>query len=212
MSLSVKVSNGGGGGNFEVPPADNHPAVCVAVIDLGTQTQQKYQSQEMEQVHKVFICWELVDQKMAAIARNFVIGCDYRLSMHEKAKLRKQLESWRGVKFAENEEVDLKSLVGKKCLLSVVHNTNTDGTKTYANVDNVTKLHKDIKCPQGLIKKPVYYEVGEGEIPQEEWLPRVGGVVVKDVIERSAEFRRGKQAAPAAAAPAAPEVEEEAPF
>lgn len=48
-----------GGGNYEKPPPGNHPAVCVAIIDMGTQ-KQEYQG-NVTFAHRAYFVWELVE-------------------------------------------------------------------------------------------------------------------------------------------------------
>ena len=58
MSIIVKDQ---GGGDFQIPKAGLHNAVCTAVFDLGMQ--QGYQGQMQ---HKVGICWEL-DERITVV-------------------------------------------------------------------------------------------------------------------------------------------------
>lgn len=131
-------------GDFEMAPEGAHVAVCYRVIDLGTQeTNFKGQTKK---THQILISWELVDELMAD-GRPFSIGRKYTYSSHEKSNLRKDLESWRGVKFTDAEmgEFDIGKLVGAPCMLSVVHNENNGNV--YANVGSLMRLPKGTKAP-----------------------------------------------------------------
>src|SRR5579859_3411511 len=114
------------GGDFEIPPAGNHPAVLIAMIDLGTHTED-FQGKQTE-AHKVFLVWELTEEKCAGYNRNHVIGRDYTLSLHEKAGLRKMLEGWRGRKYNTGEEINVSKVLGQPCFLNVSHKTKEDRT------------------------------------------------------------------------------------
>jgi hypothetical protein len=62
--------------------------------------------------------------------------------LHEKARLRKDLESWRGRAFtdAELKNFDLEVLIGANCLLNVVQSSKNGST--YANVSAVMPIKK----------------------------------------------------------------------
>lgn len=136
-----------GGGDFELAPIGTHLAVCYRVVDLGTQ-ETTFDGQT-KHAHKVLLCWELPDEKMSD-GRPFIIQSRYTWSMHEKANLRKHLEAWRGVAFSEKDfgkgGFDIKNILGKPCILTVVHAEHTG--KTYANVAGVGKLMKGQTSPQ----------------------------------------------------------------
>src|SRR5262245_51935946 len=107
------------GGDFTPPPAGTHAAICYRLVDLGTQMGE-YKGQPKEQ-HKIVVSWELVDENMDD-GKPFSIHQRYTFSLHEKAKLRADLESWRGRTFTEEElnAFDLENLLGKPCLVSIV--------------------------------------------------------------------------------------------
>ena len=70
--------------------------------------------------------------------------------MNEKATLRKHLESWRGKGFTPDDfsgpgRFDIKNIVGKACMLSVVHATK-DGN-TYSNIAGIAAMPKGMKAP-----------------------------------------------------------------
>lgn len=137
------------GGDFAPPPAGTHVAVCYRLIDLGTQKTEFQGETKMQR--KIMLSWELPDERMDD-GRPFTISKRYTLSSHEKATLRKDLEAWRGRAFTEAEldpgnpaGFNIKNILGKGCLLSIVHNAK-DG-KTYANVASLSKLLKGQNPP-----------------------------------------------------------------
>lgn len=121
-----------GGGDFAPVPEGTHRAVCIQIVDMGTQPTN------FGDKRQVRIAWE-VDELMED-GRPFLASKLYTLSLHEKATLRKDLESWRGAKYGEDEEVDIAAGAGKTCMLSIVHDTK--GEKTYSNVAAVLKPPK----------------------------------------------------------------------
>ena len=136
-----------GGGDFTPPPAGTHIAICYRVIDLGTQ-KIEWQGSAKEQ-HKVLLSWELPGELMED-GRPFTISKRYTLSSHEKSTLRKDLEAWRGKAFTDADfgpgGFDIASIIGKACLLSIVH-TEKDG-KTYANINSLSRLAKGMEAPE----------------------------------------------------------------
>lgn len=140
---------------FELPPEGNHLATCYRVIDLGTQI-SSFNNKEQ---HKIMIGWELPDELMAS-GKPFTISQRFTLSSHEKATLRKTLESWRGRPYKDNEMegIDLSKLIGQPCMLQVSHATR-DG-KNYANVAAVTALPKGF-AGKSLINPPQHFDLSD---------------------------------------------------
>lgn len=136
------------GTDYKPIDAGNYAATCIRVIDLGTQT-HNYQGEE-KSARKVRIFWEVpeVTVEWEGVERPATISATYTASLHEKANLRKVLESWRGRSFTADElkGFDTKNVLGAACLLNVVH-TEKDG-RTYANVAGVTPLIKGMQKPE----------------------------------------------------------------
>ena len=130
------------GGSFELCPPGNHVAICYGVVDIGTQERQYRDGPKMER--RVRIMWEIPEEQMSD-GRPFAVNREYKLSGHEKSNLRKHLDSWRGKKFSDEdfEKFDMKMLLGKGCMLQVVHNES--GDRTYANIETVGSLPKGMK-------------------------------------------------------------------
>lgn len=136
------------GSDYKPIEAGNYAATCIRVIDLGTQT-TNYQGEE-KSARKVRIFWEIpeVMTEWEGQQRPATISSTYTASLHEKANMRKVLESWRGRSFTPDElkGFDTKNVLGAACLLNIVH-TEKDG-KTYANVAGVTPLIKGMPKPE----------------------------------------------------------------
>lgn len=126
------------GGNFTPAPEGTHNSVCVDVVDLGL-LEVKWNAETKIQ-HKIKIVWQIEEDQ--ADGKPFHVSKRYTLSLHEKAALRKDLESWRGRSFTEEElkGFDVENVIGVACILNVVHNA-TSGT-IYANVAAIMKLPK----------------------------------------------------------------------
>lgn len=140
--MGLKVSDSGGG-NFTPAPAGTHAAICVQVIDLGTQYSEYYKKSNP----KVLLGFELPDERNDE-DEPFLVWTRYTASLGEKAKLRQHLAAWRGRDFTpdELEGFELKNVLGKPCMLSITH--RADGNKTYADVQSVMKLPKNMPPPE----------------------------------------------------------------
>jgi hypothetical protein len=139
------------GGSFSPPPAGTFPAVCYRIIDLGTQ-QTTWQGKP-KKAHKVLISWELHDpEAMTEDGKPMSVHQQYTWSMHEKSRLRHDLESWRGKAFSDADfgpgGFDVKKLLGVPCFLGIVHDTK-DGT-TYANISAISGLPKNFDKPKAV--------------------------------------------------------------
>ena len=126
-----------------IVPAGTHPAICVGVIDCGTQ-HWEYMGED-KQGHKVRLQWELPNEETwtgdDGVEHARTISTEYTASLHEKSNLRKALVGWRSRDFTEDELAgfDLTSVLGKPCMLSIIHKTKATGGQ-YAKVDNVSVL------------------------------------------------------------------------
>jgi hypothetical protein len=132
------------GPTFTPAPAGAHASICVDVIDKGV-LEVTYQGKTKQQ-HKIDIVWQIGEDMDDG--RPFRVQKRYTLSLHEKAALRKDLESWRGRAFAEAEleGFDVESIVGVACLLNVIHKLSGGGLP-YANVSTVMRLPKGMDAP-----------------------------------------------------------------
>jgi len=113
-------------------PEGLHAGVCVDVVNLGI-VQGAYGAK-----HKVRLVWQL-DARDDASGRRHDVARVYTLSLHERAALRKDLESWRGRKFTDREldaGFDLEKLVGVNAQVQVTQDLSDDGA-CYANVTTV---------------------------------------------------------------------------
>lgn len=145
-----------GGGDFEIVPAGVYLARCFKMIDIGTQPAKQVGGKVFKASHKVILYWELLDEderdpKDEPIrmddGRPFTVSKEYTLSMNEKANLRQDLDSWRGVPFSAEEakEFDVTNLLDKSCKIQVVHQKSKDGKKTYAHVDSIMTTRKKLE-------------------------------------------------------------------
>jgi hypothetical protein len=133
--------------NYTPPPAGMHIARCYRLIDLGTQP-KSYQGKPTGEARKVMASWELLGDERMDDGKPFTISKSWFLSLHEKAALRKDLESWRGRPFTIEEEAsfDVSKLLGAYCLLNVVQEQGNDGS-LYTQIKAITPLIKGMPKP-----------------------------------------------------------------
>jgi len=141
------------GGDFIQVEPGTYVARCYSMIEIGT-VETEYLG-EKKKSHKVNITWELPTE--TAIFHEdrgpepFVVSKTYTLSMHEKSNLRKDLESWRGKGYTEEEakRFDITKLIGQPCILSVIHQPGkADPSKNYVVISSISKLMKGQECPE----------------------------------------------------------------
>lgn len=159
MALTYKT--GGGGADFAPLPAGTYIGICDMVVDVGVQPGSGMYPKPKRQV---FIRWEFPAERVdferdgKKQSGPAVLGKTYTASMNEKATLRHDLESWRGMAFTDEqaEAFDVASILGKPCMINVTHTQK--GDKTYANVTSVGKLMKGVDA-KTLIPEitPIYY-------------------------------------------------------
>lgn len=138
---------------FEILEAGSHAAICTQIIDIGLQ-ESDYQGERKIQpklklrfeVPAERVTWKDKDGNEHEGAK--VIWGTYTASLNEKAKLRAHLESWRGRAFTEDElnGFDIENVLGKPCLLTVVHKESNG--RTYANIAGIGKLPKGMETPK----------------------------------------------------------------
>ena len=129
--------------NYTPAPAGTPAAVCIDVVDLGELKVEFGGEAKMR--HKVRIVWQI--DAYREDGKPFYVSKRYTHSLHEKASLRKDLESWlgRALTAQELEGFDLESLLSSACLLNIIHE-NKNG-QTYANVASIMPLPKSMAAP-----------------------------------------------------------------
>jgi hypothetical protein len=135
MAITVSAN---GGGDYTPAPAGVHQAVCCDVVDLGL-VETEWQGSRSTK-HKVRLVWQI--DALMDDGRPYTVSSRYTASLHEKSRLRADLQSWRGRPFTAEElaAFDLEKLLGAGCLLNIVH-TARNG-RSYADIVAIMPLPK----------------------------------------------------------------------
>ncbi len=188
------VASDSGGGNFKRVPSGVHIGRCYSLIDLGTQLSSGQYGEKLQ--HKIRVAWELFgeDEEGKPLTVDFdgkempmTISKSYTLSLSEKASLRKDLQSWRGREFTDEEAkgFDISKLIGAYCMVNVT--TSETNGKTYSNVANLTPLPTALKASK---PAPVHDTV-MFDLDNPDWAVfDTFHDKLKDAIKRSPEFAK----------------------
>jgi hypothetical protein len=98
--------------------------------------------------------------------------------------------------------VDLAKLLGRPCLLNVVHvPSKKDAQKIYANIASASQPDPRL-MPAAPQVKPFAWEIGMPDpVPEADWLPWSMGSKVPDLIRTSQEWEAAHGPAPAGQPP-----------
>ncbi len=166
MSLTVEEGSKGGG-NYERPEVGMHVARCYGIVDLGTHDNTHPQAPTGAKTRKVMLFFELVNELMED-GRPFVVNKRYTASLNEKSILRKELESWRGKAFT-NEELagfNLKNILNAPGMVNLVAKENKKKPDDpYINIASITPLVKGMEA-KATENEPFAFEIEELNDPK----------------------------------------------
>lgn len=186
MSLTVNANTTG---SIKPISEGTHLAVCNMLIDLGLQYNETYKNSS----RKILIGWEIPDEPIELDdgVHGRTISKRYTASLNEAANLRQDLSAWRGRDFTPEElaAFDLRTIVGKSCLINVIHKES--GGKTYANIQNIMALPRGMEKGT-LTEQPIIFDLDNDPLETIEQLPRW----IADIIKKSATYEE-RIAAPA---------------
>jgi hypothetical protein len=172
------IARDGGGKAFDPVPEGTFNAVCYSVIDLGTRLDDGGGGKWVpKKKHEIQISWEIPSERILLEKNGQTVDLPrsvhktYTLSLHEKAVLRKELQTWRGRAFTKEElsGFDIKNLLGKSCLLQIIHSKK--GDITYANVSAVIAYPKGTE-PLKLENPEKFYSLEDHRDVLPEGLPQ----------------------------------------
>ena len=109
--------------NYKQIDAGTYQAVCVELLDIGLRESNTFDKAGVingtTEKAKICIVWELTETREDG--KRFVFCKEYVNSLHEKATLRKDLNSWRGVPFSAEElkGFDLEKVINTNCMVNI---------------------------------------------------------------------------------------------
>jgi hypothetical protein len=122
-------------------PAGTHHAVCYGIIAVGTQPSEKFTPRQ-----KIIVCFEIPSERITIKDQDLPRGISkrYTLSLNEKSSLRKDLQSWRGKPFTQEElnGFDVSKVIGSNCLISVLHSDRAGAV--YADISGISALPRQM--------------------------------------------------------------------
>jgi hypothetical protein len=122
-------------------PAGTHHAVCYGIIAVGTQPSEKFTPRQ-----KIVVCFEIPSERITIKDQDLPRGISkrYTLSLNEKSSLRKDLQSWRGKPFTQEElnGFDVSKVIGSNCLISVLHSDRAGAV--YADISGISALPRQM--------------------------------------------------------------------
>ena len=151
----------------ELIPEGTHAAICVQLIDVGTQ--KMVWKERVDFVRRIRLAWEFpeitrefTDDEGETKTAPAMLGRELSLSLGKRSALRGILGTW-GVLKAVEEGVGLGLLLGLPALLTVEH-VEKDG-KTYDNIVGVSGLPQGFSVPEP-VNEPLMLHMGSAENPQ----------------------------------------------
>ncbi|MGO7756843.1 phage replication initiation protein, NGO0469 family [Rhizobium ruizarguesonis] len=204
-------------GSFQDPQVGTFPAVCVRVIDLGTQ-ENEYEGKKTSK-RQLMLGFELHGESVDTDANGymldeagkpdpmkpFMVSAWLTASFHEEATLRKYMESWRGAPYSEQQISEFETdgfdwslMLGVPCMIRMEANA-----KGKVKIKGISKLQKNIERPVS-VNQNIVFILDEFDPKVFESIPQG----IRDIIVKSPEWKElnGLQA------PATGAVNEMAPF
>lgn len=143
--------------DFQGKPKDHKDILVSFTIEIPSERQEFLVKKE--------------DGTEEKVEKPLVITREFTLSMGPKSNLRPFVEGVIGEKLMDEEAYafNLEDLVGKACLVSIVHKDGKDG-KTYANILSVSPLIKGMEVPKQYNKNNIF-DVKTATIEEIEAIP-----------------------------------------
>lgn len=149
--MSMVASDNGG---IEIPKLEGgvYRSISSAMVDLGLQKSEKFKTTQ----RKFILIWTIQGEEVEINGEKQArqISKEYSFSLNEKSTLRKDLQSWRGKVFTDEElrGFNLLNVLNVACQLQIV--LDEKNGKQYNNIAGIMSL------PKGTIISPlddVYY-------------------------------------------------------
>lgn len=182
--------------DYPVVSSGTHVATVYKFMNLGTRFQE-YQGVlkeypdtlitltfETDEEHE--FTYKNEDGTEEKVMKPLVISKEFTLSMGAKSNLRPFVEGIIGAKLTDEEAgaFDLEDLVGRACLITVVHKTSAKGS-VYANITSASPLMKSMQAPV-LVNPVVIFDVKTATKEEIEALPKF----IQEKITISDEYKK----------------------
>lgn len=181
MSLKIKKKKA-------VAPiaAGTYIAICVGAVDLGTQYKKNFNKYAL----KSMLIWEIPSETVEVDGEQKPrwLSKEYTSSLNDKSVLSKDLVSWRGKEFTQEEKeledgFDISSMLGQSCMLSVTVKETDSGT--YNRINSVMGL------PTGMPQPTTESELIRFDL--DEWNDKTFGNLpgwIQEKIKKSTEYQK----------------------
>jgi hypothetical protein len=196
-------ANSGKGGDWEPMPAGSYRSVITGFIHIGTQDGGQYGPKN--QCIVIYLPFDEDDDKplLNTEGQPWTISKFYTLSFNEKASLRLDVETILGRSFKDEEEFDVRELIGMQARIRIEHTegkTKDGKPVTRAKVSKVESVSKrDRIDPDRLVDMAtLFFEISAIDCP----IPDTVGEWAKSKIMASPEWNGTQHtSAPAAKVP-----------
>lgn len=184
------VSRIGNNSAFEIPEPDTHHGILVGIIDLGTH-ENEYQG-KVTQRRTCMMLWELSETRKTD-GSPFLASKIFTLSSHSESALVKTYERWHRQAFNPDDQFDPQVGLGQPWAIPITHKQVTkDGKpRAYAIVGDPGPVRRGTEVPPATTCQPFTFFIGgELPVPRFDWLPRVYGKTVVELITSSPEWKQ----------------------
>lgn len=140
--MSMVASDNGG---IEIPKLEGgvYTSISSAMVDLGLQKSEKFKTTQ----RKFMLIWTIQGEEVEINGEKQTrqISREYSFSLNEKSTLRKDLQSWRGKVFTDEElgGFNLLNVLNVACQLQII--LEEKNGKQYNNIAGIMSLPKGTK-------------------------------------------------------------------
>lgn len=140
--MSMVASDNGG---IEIPKLEGgvYTSISSAMVDLGLQKSEKFKTTQ----RKFMLIWTIQGEEVEINGEKQArqISKEYSFSLNEKSTLRKDLQSWRGKVFTDEElrGFNLLNVLNVACQLQII--LEEKNGKQYNNIAGIMSLPKGTK-------------------------------------------------------------------
>lgn len=141
---------------YPKPDPGTHIARCVQMIDLGTYEDTRWDDSYPKREILLGFEFPAMDQGEHGPV---MLWKRFTFSLNEKAALRKELKKWRGRDYTAEElaaGVDVSSVVGQPCQVSVEEWSNSQTGKSGVSISGLAKPMEGLDCPPQINKSIIW--------------------------------------------------------